>query len=387
MTKRGSSRASPQKFKRRLLHRQPSTAKGLCMSTRLTPRRSSKRRLFAALAVAAATTAACTTTATPPPITSTLGLAHSVGAQQGSITRHDGAVLMVATKGERSAQNPALSPDGATLFFTRYLHGYDATLGSGGGLLQTKPAGGSVTDLYDRDEATNVNGLASWNGSTQRIAFAVSSGNGDIATVDSHGHRYFRVTHADANHTYLEPTYSPDGRTIVFEDDQPNGVRSSIDKVSAAGGPITVLVDGRRTATDNRLPVWSPDGSKILFQRRVLPSQVYDLYTIRPDGTHRTQITTNDNCDSDASWSADGQWIADSACFSGFGPTPHSNIYLVSSNGSVVIRATCDVNHEDGAPTISQDRRWIYFESHHGDDNTPTQIWRIRFPSHSVRCP
>jgi hypothetical protein len=42
----------------------------------------------------------------------------------------------------------------------------------------------------------------------------------------------------------------------------------------------SILVNGRLTATDNRLPVWAPDGSKILFQRRVdLTSDVYNLYT------------------------------------------------------------------------------------------------------------
>jgi TolB protein len=318
-------------------------------------------------------------------------------AQQSSefdpVVRHDGAELVIPTIGERSAQNPALSPDGKTLFFTRYLQGYDATLGPGGGLLKRATAGGKVSRLYDQDEATNVNGLASWNGPTNRVAFAVSTGNGDIATVDPQGKAFVQVTHAGPNDSYLEPTYSPDGKFLVFEDDEANvpdqDNRASILSVPAGGGSIKILVDGRRTATDNRLPVWSPDGSTILFQRRIdLRGSVYDLYTIRPDGSGLHQITHGDNCDSDASWSADGQWIADSACFSGFGPTPHSNIFLVSADGARVFRATCDVDHEDGAPTISQDRRWIYFESHRSsDDGSPSQIWRIRFPSHSVSCP
>lgn len=311
---------------------------------------------------------------------------------QPAVTRHDGAVLFVATTGEHSAQNPALSPDGKTLFFTRYLHGYDAGNGPGGGLLEMQVSGGLVKPLYDRDEATNVNGLASWSATAKRVAFAVSSGNGDIATVDPQGRHFVRVTHVGPNDTYLEPTFSPDGSTLVFEDDQPNVPdnrnRANLVLAPSGGGALKILVDGRKTATDNRLPVWSPDGTKILFQRRVnLNTGVYDLFTVRPDGKGLTRITSGDNCDSDASWSADGRWIADSACFTGFGPTPHDSIYLVSSDGKTVIRATCDLNHEDGAATISQDRRWIYFESHKGDDQTPTQIWRIRFPSHSVPCP
>lgn len=309
------------------------------------------------------------------------------------ILRHDGAVLVIATTGELSAQNPALSPDGKTLFFTRYLHGYDATLGPGGGLLKRPVTGGTISPLYDHDEATNVNGLASWNGPTNRITFAVSTGNGDIATVDAQGKEFLQVTNAGPNDTYLEPTYSPDGKFLVFEDDEPNVSdqfnRADIVRAPAGGGSVKVLVNGRVTATDNRLPVWAPDGTKILFQRRVdLNTDVYNLYTIRPDGSGLHKITHGDNCDSDASWSSNGKWIADSACFSGFGPTSHSNIFLVSSDGTQVIRATCDIDHEDGAPTISPDGRWIYFESHRTtDDGSPTQIWRINFPSRSVSCP
>jgi Tol biopolymer transport system component len=178
--------------------------------------------------------------------------------------------------------------------------------------------------------------LASWNGPTCRIAFAISTGNGDIATVDPQGDHFLQVIHAGLQQTYLEPTYSLGGKLLVFEDDEPNkseqNNRASIIRMPADGGSIEVLVKGRRTSTDDRLPVWSPDGIKILFQRIDLIGGVYDLYTIRPDGSGLHQITHGDNCDSHASWSEDGLWIADSACFNGFGPTPHSNIFLVSSD-------------------------------------------------------
>jgi len=56
-----------------------------------------------------------------------------------------------------------------------------------------------------------------------------------------------------------------------------------------------------------------------------------------------------------------------------------SNIFLVSADGSTVVRATNNPGEEDGAPTMSPDGQWIYFESHRAacDDDSPSQIWRI----------
>ena len=44
-------------------------------------------------------------------------------------------------------------------------------------------------------------------------------------------------------------------------------------------------------AYDN-LPGWSPDGSRILFTRRV-DAVNFDVYTIRPDGSDLLRLTTS----------------------------------------------------------------------------------------------
>jgi TolB protein len=312
-----------------------------------------------------------------------------------ALNREDGAQLMVASTGHTSAQNPAFSPDGATLMFTRYAHGYD---GNGGGVFQAPSEGGPVSPLWGRDGATNVNGLASWNGASNRVAFAIYSGNGDIATVAASGdpRTYVQLTHAGPNRSYLEPTYSPDGQSIAFEEDQPNaasedGQAGSLYVMSASGGAVTALVTGG----DNRLPVWSPDGKLILFQRRTDLRSDYHLFTIDRVSKVMTQVTglagtatAGNNCDSDASWSPDGKWILDSACYGQTPPCPtrpnhtESNIFLVSADGNQVIRVTRSPSEEDGAPAMSPDGRWIYFESHRKPcrDHSPAQIWRIASP-------
>ncbi|WP_315830728.1 hypothetical protein [Bradyrhizobium prioriisuperbiae] len=329
------------------------------------------------------------------------------------VTRSDGAELVYAIPDDgaqkyNSAQNPALSPDGTTLIFTLYINGYDGHIGDTqqGGLARMPSAGGAATPITATNlGGTNVNGLATWNGATNLVTFADTALDANIWTVapDGSGLRQVTYTTGKGHPAYQEPTFSPDGKTIVFEEDlehNPNsddGYVGSIDIVPTAGGPVRRLLVGGN-ASDNRLPVWSPDGSQILFQRRtdMKPKQEggYHLFTINPDGTGLIQITGKptadgvvyENYDSDASWSPDGQWILDSACY-GSGPqTPCPkgavpNIFLISVDGKKVVRVTTS-KHEDGAPVMSPDGRWIYFESHKGDEDSPTQIWRIATPPH-----
>lgn len=339
------------------------------------------------------------------------GLAVSHLAAAATVTRSDGAELIYATTSSVSAQNPALSPDGTTLIFTLYTNGYDGGPNTPkGGVYRMPAAGGTATEITSSQVAsvlgaTNVNGLATWNVFANLVTFADTAADADIWTIAPDGSALRRITDAangpgapDNPPAYQEPTFSPDGKTIVFEEDVSNGSSSdgyvgSIDIVPTGGGAVRRLLVGG-DASDNRLPVWSPDGTKILFQRRTTLSAngIYRLFTINPDGTGLTQITgvgsKYDNLDSDASWSPDGKWILDSACY-GSGPlTPcpdgaESNIFLVSADGTKVVRVTTSAS-EDGAPAMSPDGRWIYFESHTlaGKDNSTTQIWRIATPAH-----
>ena len=53
---------------------------------------------------------------------------------------------------------------------------------------------------------------------------------------------------------------------------------------------------------------WSPDGSQIVFNAAEYSN--HDLYLINADGTDLYQITRGNNNDVDPSWSPDGEWIA-----------------------------------------------------------------------------
>lgn len=306
--------------------------------------------------------------------------------------RSDGAQLVYRTTGSVSAQNPAPSPDGRWILFTRYVDGYD---GHSGGLWKVPSGGGPARPVLDRYGATNVNASSSWARGEVAFADTAASLDGDIWTVAADGSGPRRLTNAGATagHAYQEPTFASDGATIAFEDDvddsrSSDGYVGALAVVARSGGPSRRIL----TSGDNRLPVWSPDGTRILFQRRttLTGDGGYHLYTIHPDGTQLRQVTgqtsSGDHCDSDASWSPDGRWILDSAWYGSAGGCPDGDaepkIYLVSVEGARTVQVTTNPDEEDGAPAMSPDGRWIYFESHRADrdDDSPAQLWRIRAP-------
>jgi Tol biopolymer transport system component len=56
------------------------------------------------------------------------------------------------------------------------------------------------------------------------------------------------------------------------------------------------------------MPVWSPDGTRIAFQRKS-SAQESDLYIMVSDGGNVTQITFNEAADTMPAWSPDGRAI------------------------------------------------------------------------------
>lgn len=80
--------------------------------------------------------------------------------------------------------------------------------------------------------------------------------------------------------------WSPDGRTILTESD------GKLLLVSADGSTDRFKVDGPMDYAST--PVWSPDGSRILFCGTVSETAPqFDIYTAAADGAELTRITTS----------------------------------------------------------------------------------------------
>jgi TolB protein len=286
-----------------------------------------------------------------------------------SFLRHDNAAkLEIPLTG--SLQNPAFSPDGEQIVFTRFRNGYNKG-----------PADLVVFNIKEKtvhtlvsDGSANVNlPGSSWNFINESIVFSSSrEPHDEIYLIDDNGNPgdEIQITNRSGQMAY-EPSFSPDGEWIVFEshpmDVENQGVITKC-KIDTNDVFYTLTED----SNDCRQPNWSATGNFILYQRYT--SGQWDIWKMKPDGTEKGKVTSGDGDKTDASFTSDGNYIL----YSGDADQDYANIYKISINGGTAIRLS---NYEgyDGAPSISSDGRKLVFESYGGDpdDSDGTCIWML----------
>jgi Tol biopolymer transport system component/uncharacterized protein YjdB len=144
----------------------------------------------------------------------------------------------------------------------------------------------NLTSDLPRDLAR---GEPAWSPDGQWIAFSQSRGTagpgrGSIWIMRADGSAKRQVTLHPDNGFDLHPSWSPDGQRIAFQ-------RGGIAIVTLATSEVTYLGLSGTAAQ----PTWSPDGRHIAFawQPSEPGSGVWQLYTVRPDGTGMRLRTTN----------------------------------------------------------------------------------------------
>ena len=200
---------------------------------------------------------------------------------------------------------PALSRDGKLVYTEKALNSSIAIM---------DPDGSNQKRIFDTagagldPELVKV-GLAgafqpTWSPDGQWVAFGVGQwfqtrrfGTGRIMRVRRDGTGAEALTDGKLNAGF--PSFSADGRQIVYRvyDEKEKGLRI----VTIADRSVRVL-----TSEADNLPGWSPDGSRIVFTRRV-DAVNFDVFTIRPDGTDLKRLTTSGANDGHAVWTADGR--------------------------------------------------------------------------------
>jgi len=171
-------------------------------------------------------------------------------------------------------------------------------------------------------------------------------GGAQIAIINADGSGCEELTSGEDNNAF--PSYSPDGRRLVFRSFGKNGQGLRI--MNLEDKSVTTL-----TSDYDNFPLWSPRGDLIMFARQI--DGAYDIFTIHPDGTSLKRLTNGKGNDAHMSWSPDGESIVFASSRMGFkdevaytdAPQPYGEIFVMRSDGTHVEQLT-DNQWEDGTP-------------------------------------
>jgi TolB protein len=154
----------------------------------------------------------------------------------------------------------------------------------------------------------------------------------------------------------INPSWSPDGRYLVFQSERHGSAELYI---------IGVDGTGERRLTwnnaDDTHPDWSPDGRLIVFDSN--RDGVWNAYVIRPDGTGERRLThrgrgTGTMFGRHPAWSPDGRRIAFDSDRDG-----DEEIYVMDADGRNIQRPTRSAGR-DGHAAWTADGRELLFTSH-----------------------
>lgn len=168
------------------------------------------------------------------------------------------------------------------------------------------------------------------NATTDKFAFE-STRNGagtdsiydDIYTMNPDGTGITRLT--TSSDYDGAPSWSPDGGRIIFESWRDTGRNHEIYVMDSDGNNQTNISNN---AAADEAPAWSPNGQKIAFHS--YRDSQYEIYTMKPDGTGVTRLTTNGG-NYEPAWSPDSTKIAYES---------NGDIYVMNADGSNPTRLT-----------------------------------------------
>lgn len=240
------------------------------------------------------------------------------------VMRNDGSMVQRLTNNPGEDSQPAWSPDGSRIAF---VHGDDPSYAGRINLTNCEMAQVYVmkADGSAQKKLTSVGNSTdpAWSPDSKQIAFSSRRDDGDaipnyeIYRMKDDGSSQVRLTYNSVEDA--DPAWSPDGLRIAYGNAYQRfnffcGIDGIIQNplepdsvINAGAGEIYAMnFDGtgnvQLTSTgNNNDPVWSPDGSLIVFASR--RDDNFELYSMNAKGEEQKRLTDNQLGDLSPSWS------------------------------------------------------------------------------------
>ncbi|MEO8367766.1 MAG: winged helix-turn-helix domain-containing protein [Candidatus Solibacter sp.] len=252
-------------------------------------------------------------------------------------------------------REPAVSPDGKTIAFTRGLLSISQQLH----VLPLSASMQPVGEARKLVDSRSVNPF--WTRDGSEIVFVYGQ---RLARIGLQSGAVPREITGLSDMT--TPVLSQSGRLAFSRETQDTNIwRQEIPAAGSTAPPPQRLIASTANDQDAR---YSPDGSRIVFQST--RSGWIEIWACGSDGAHCAQITNVNRrfITGTPRWSPDSKWIAYDSAWEG-----RFHIYVTSAGGGASRRLTPE--SDGGAiPSWSQDGKWVYYVT---TTNGRGEIWKV----------